>query len=500
MAVCGFCRSTLVREGEALRRIGQSAELFDDFSPLQLGAAGRWQGQAFSLVGRLQMAYAGGVWNEWHALFDTGEHDQRSGWLSEDNGRYVMAFDAPAPADLPALESMQPGQGVAIDARLWQVAAVTLARVGAAQGELPQAPNLADQFTLVELRNAQDEVGTLDYSEPNKPRWSVGRSVALGDLQLSGLRQGEAEKTLSARGAPCPNCGAALQVTLASTQSIVCGQCQAVVDVSQGLGGDLAHYKQGAPQGGGEPLLALGSSGQLALGGPVRAWQVVGYVERCELPEDPEDARVYWHEYLLYAQEVGFSFLVDSEDGWSWATPITGAPVVSGDSARWRDHSYRKLYDYQGQITYVLGEFYWRLSRGQRTANTDYAVGSKRLNREKAGNEVTWSAGQTLESATVAKAFRLPPDRHAALQRDASPLSGGAKNLPVSKTLMVMLVVFFLLVMAVKACSRDGCDNIRNTFGLASNEYQQCLASDRTSGAARSRGGSFGGFSGGGHK
>ena len=46
--MCGFCRSTLVREGEALRRIGESAELFDDHSPLQLGVTGRWQGLAFT--------------------------------------------------------------------------------------------------------------------------------------------------------------------------------------------------------------------------------------------------------------------------------------------------------------------------------------------------------------------------------------------------------------------------------------------------------------------
>ncbi|TAK77063.1 MAG: DUF4178 domain-containing protein, partial [Aquabacterium sp.] len=64
MAVCGFCRSTLVREGEALRRIGQSAELFDDHTPLQLGAAGSWQGAGFVLVGRLQLRYAQGTWNE----------------------------------------------------------------------------------------------------------------------------------------------------------------------------------------------------------------------------------------------------------------------------------------------------------------------------------------------------------------------------------------------------------------------------------------------------
>ena len=44
-AVCSFCRSTLVRDGEALRRIGHSAELFDDHSPLQLGAAGPLPGR-----------------------------------------------------------------------------------------------------------------------------------------------------------------------------------------------------------------------------------------------------------------------------------------------------------------------------------------------------------------------------------------------------------------------------------------------------------------------
>lgn len=115
-AVCSFCRSTLARDGETLRRIGESAELFDDHSPLQLGAAGRYQGAAFTVVGRLQLRYAQGVWNEWHALFDTG----RSGWLSEDNGRYVIAFDVPlAGADVPEPRALQPGVRCLIDGRPW---------------------------------------------------------------------------------------------------------------------------------------------------------------------------------------------------------------------------------------------------------------------------------------------------------------------------------------------------------------------------------------------
>ncbi|HZF80825.1 MAG TPA: hypothetical protein VEZ89_13665, partial [Rubrivivax sp.] len=57
-AVCSFCRSSLVRDGDALRRIGVSGELFDDHSPLQLGARGTRQGVAFTLVGRLQYGYS----------------------------------------------------------------------------------------------------------------------------------------------------------------------------------------------------------------------------------------------------------------------------------------------------------------------------------------------------------------------------------------------------------------------------------------------------------
>ena len=64
--------STVVRAGDALRKIGESAELFDDYSPLQLGAAGKYQGAPFTLVGRLQYRYAEGTWNEWHALFESG--------------------------------------------------------------------------------------------------------------------------------------------------------------------------------------------------------------------------------------------------------------------------------------------------------------------------------------------------------------------------------------------------------------------------------------------
>ena len=494
-AVCSFCRSTLVRDGEALRRIGVSAELFDDHSPLQLGATGTRQGMAFTLVGRLQHGYEGGTWNEWHALFDNG----RSAWLSEDNGAYVIAFDAPRPGDAPAPAGLRAGQRVLADGRAWDVASVVRARLVAAQGELPAPPRLEGEFTVVDLRNSAGEVATLDDIDPARPGWSVGRSVLLAELALQGLKEAS-EKTLGARGVECPNCGTALEVKLASTQSLVCTNCAAVVDISQGVGADLACYQQNnAGVAGAEPRIPLGRSGTLALGGPPAPWQVVGYLERCDIPGPDDDETSFWREYLLYNATAGFAFLVDTDDGWSWVRPITGAPAVRGDTARWDGVDYRRRWDYAARVTWVQGEFYWRVQRDEQARVTDYegsgSAATKRLSREQTAGEVTWSAGETLPAATVADAFGLA---RSALPGDVAPTAFKASGVPRA---LIIFLVLMVAVIVLSQCGDDGCDEVRNTFGAASAEYQQCQRNRASGSGTRTGGGSYGGWSsGGGHK
>ncbi len=474
-AVCSFCKSTVVREGDALRRIGTSAELFDDHSPLQLGAAGKYQGAAFTLVGRLQYRYTEGTWNEWHALFDSG----KSGWLSEDNGRYVIAFDAPLEGTAPAATSLKAGAQVMVAGQGWSVGSVSAAKLIAAQGELPYRPNLDRGFVVSDLRNTRGEVGTLDYGEAGAPRWSIGRTVAISELAMTGLAA-PAEKTLEGRAVECPSCGAALEVKLSTTQSIACHQCHAVVDVSKGVGGDLQHYAQ---QSGAEPLIPLASTGMLTLGKRELSWQVVGYAERCEVP-DGDDEQTFWREYLVYHRTEGFAFIVDAQDGWSWTAPITGVPEGAGNVVKFDGAVYRKLYDYTGMVTYVLGEFYWQVTQNQRTLNTDYqgtgAASARRLNREQTGagdtQEVVWSGGESLAADAVMKAFRLAPDKRAALRRDALPTAFNAASL--------LAKIFFWGFVVVVVLMLFRCGG----------------ASDSGSGY-RTGGGSYGGFSsGGGHK
>jgi hypothetical protein len=328
--------------------------------------------------------------------------------------------------------------------------------------------------------------------------------VALSELALQGLKD-DSEKTLKGQGLPCPNCGAALEVKLASTQSVTCTQCAAVVDVSKGTGADLAHYQQNnSGPSGAEPQLPLGSNGKLALGAKADAldWQIVGFQERCDIPEAGDDETTYWREYLLYNRGAGFAFLVDSEEGWSWVKPITGAPAVRGTQATWQGAAYEQRWRYGAKVTWVQGEFYWRVQQGERAEVTDYegkgANSALRLSREATGSEVTWSAGSTLSADAIAKAFGIKPEATAALQRDAGPVSSG---LGMRKALILFVVIVFIILLVSRCSSSDDCSEVRSTFGDSSTEYKQCLKR-QSSGGVVPGGGSFGGYSsgGGGHK
>ncbi|SEL66282.1 protein of unknown function [Roseateles sp. YR242] len=502
--VCSYCRSTLLREGDALRRIGQSAELFQDYSPLQLGAAGRFAGAGFVVVGRLQMAYADGGWNEWHVLFDANANEPpRSGWLSEDNGAFVMSFEAPLRERAPDPATLHPAGLQMLAGVAWQVASRLSATIAAAEGELPHPPRMESSYWVVDLRSTQGEVATLEYSDPAAPTWSVGRSVRLADLALTGLRQ-DSSATLASKAIPCPNCGASLEPRLENTQSIVCSQCKSVVDISKGAGADLAAYRQST---GGEPQIPLGATGQLALsGGSPKPWQVVGYLERVDLPESDEDEQTFWREYLLFNKTEGFAFLVDTEEGWSVVRPITGAPAnARKDTVTYQDKPFKRRWRYTAKVTYVLGEFYWRVRREERALVSDYewrnGARLELLSSEQTGQEVTWSHGRAVDAAEVQRAFGLPSVGMPALRRDVS------SGFDASSLLVKIVVGIFLLAVLfalLRACSRDDCQDYKDLYGASSTEYQQCKRSSGGSGVIHSGsgGGSYGGYSsgGGGHK
>ena len=466
-AVCGYCQSTVVRSGDVLTRLGKMAELFDDHSPLQLFASGRitldGKEQPFTLIGRLQFKSDAGVWTEWVAFLEDGS----TASLGEDNGAYVFTRKIDPGRELPEASRFRLGATTAINGKSYSVAYSGSAQLVSAQGELPQLPPLGQPFDMVELRSADGEVLSIDYGQ-TPPSVERGRSVLLEDLKLQGLKD-ESAKEEKGRQFNCPHCGAPVQVQLSTTKSLTCGSCNSLIDLNSGVGGELRAAVQDEPV---QPIIPLGTKGQLQ----GVHWQVVGFQHRMGV-EPGDDEHFGWSEYLLYNQKRGFAFLVDSEEGWSMVRPTTGAPqlAASGRSATYLGTTYQLKYHYDAETTYVLGEFYWQVERGQKTSNRDFASAKGLLSMEQSPNEVTWSAGDKLSSDTVAKAFRLE-DKKDVLQRDDPGPFVAAKGMGCGTIILIAVVILILLII-LSDCS-----------GSSGSGY-------------RSSGGSFGGYSSGGsHK
>ncbi|MES2584598.1 MAG: DUF4178 domain-containing protein [Pseudomonadota bacterium] len=470
-AVCGFCQSTVVRQGDVLSRIGKMGELFDDHSPLQLFATGQYQKRHFTLIGRLQYKTAEGTWAEWNAMFDDGT----SGWLAEDNGAYVFTQPNTQQSNMPPADRYVVGKPVGVNGKPFSVASNVSAALISAQGELPKLPPLGQPFDVVELRSATGEVISIDYTG-TPPTVSQGTAVLLDDLALKGLKD-ESSKEEKGRQFNCPHCGAPVTVALSTSKSISCGSCNSVIDLSQGMGGELKSAIQDEPV---QPLIPLGSLGQLQ----GVQWQVVGFQHRMGV-EPGDDEHFGWSEYLLYNQKRGFSFLVDSEEGWSLVRPTTGAPTMTSStasSASYMGTNYALKYSYTAETNYVCGEFYWLVQRGQKTQNKDFASGKRLLSMEQTPTELVWSSGDQLASDVVAKAFKLE-GKEDLLKRDVEPFSA-AKGIGLG-TIMVVVIVTLILLSLLSKCS--SCDP----------KVENCSSSS----GARSSGGSWGGFSGGGgHK
>ncbi len=485
----------VVRQGETLARTGKMAELFDDHSPLQLQASGVWKqgtaSQAFTLVGRLQYKYGEGTWNEWHAVLADGT----SAYLSEDNGAYVFARPFELGAEVPATAQFKVGASTQLGGRPYSVASNQQVMLLSAQGELPRLPQLGRAFAMVELRSqggigsgigsalTAGQVLSIDYSG-TPPSLSIGSSVLLEDLQLTGLKD-ESAKDEKGRAFNCPNCGASVVATLETSQSITCGSCHSIIDLSSGVGGELKHAAQNEPV---RPLIPLGAQGQLQ----GALWQVVGFQHRMgQEPSDP-DEQFGWEEYLLYNRKRGFTFLVDASDGWSLVKPTTGAPVLGqgGKTATYLGQRYLAKESYSAETGFVAGEFYWQVQRGQKTANREFQNGRSLLSMEQSANEVTWSVGSQIDSDAVAKAFKLEGKKDLLLRRDASPSSMSTRA--GCLTVVVVLLVVLLILGLLGRCSSN-CDP--NTQNCSSS------SSGSSSSGSRTSGGSFGGSSGGGgHK
>jgi hypothetical protein len=179
----------LLRTDATLQAVGRVAAVPDDFSPLQLGVGGQFDGQPFNVVGRIRKVWEQGSWNEWCVMFDI----HRFGWLAEAQGDLVMTFERPAsslenaPAPAHAAE-VAPGDTWRIGGRNFTVTDVKRAACQGAEGELAGISSIQGDVLSVDLHGAGLEFATVEFRGDAVSPY-VGRFVEFDDCRFTNLRR-----------------------------------------------------------------------------------------------------------------------------------------------------------------------------------------------------------------------------------------------------------------------------------------------------------------------
>lgn len=438
LVVCEYCQSTLIRQDLELESIGKMATLLEDASPLQLGVEGRFHGGHFAIIGRIQLRYRQGVWNEWFVLFD----NQRTGWLSEASGNFVFTFLTPITRPVPAFAELWVGQKVSLLNQDFNVTNIETATCIAGEGELPFKVGAGYPAPVADLSNAT-HFASLDYSEA-QPLLFLGEEVELAKLGLTGLKPVDTVALAAAavRNFNCPGCGAPLRVHAQGALSVACGGCGVVVDVANANYRILARYHAQTHY---SPRLSLGSHGKFRGAN----YEIIGYLRRrvtiAGLPYE-------WSEYLLYSETHSFRWLSEERGHWNFISPTTRTPKIIPSAAKPRvsflGRNYVHFQHNTARITYVIGEFYWRIAADETARIDDYISPPLMLSREKTDNEVSWSIAEYVPHQEIAAAFKPEhalPEPDGIAPNQPSPHEDNKRR--YGNALMIFLIVLLLIQM-----------------------------------------------------
>lgn len=415
VVICNYCRSAVARTDRGLKDLGKVAELVQTGSPLDVGVRGKWKDQHFELTGRAQLGHEmGGQWDEWYATFSNGW----LGWLAEAQGRFYLTFQYQIPdgVQVPPFDQLQLGQP--INGLPWPtpliVAETGRATAFGAKGEIPYLLTPGDTYFYADLSGTNRSFGTLDYNE-SPPLVFLGQEVTLAELGITTTRAPEREeRRVGAAHVSCPNCAGPLELRAPDkTERVTCPNCNSLLDVNQG---QLQFLKTLEPPSF-QPLIPLGSTGEV----PEGKMTVIGAMQRSVTIEGEQ---YFWSEYLLYNPQIGFRWLVHSDDHWNYVRAIPPGEVSeSAKYANYRGTNYKIFQDAQARVESVLGEFYWKVETGEQVRGIDYVAAPYMLSKEvstvyisdpkdsskqrRATGEINWSLGTYVPVPQIEKAFSV---------------------------------------------------------------------------------------------
>lgn len=241
------------------------------------------------------------------------------------------------------------------------------------------------------------------------------------------------------KGFNCGNCGG--QVSLrAPGQSLTaaCTHCGSVTDLSDENLAIIAKYNGKQKR---KPLIPLGVRGNFE----GRPWEVIGFMVRQAVGYE-----YFWEEYLMFNPRYGFRWLLNQEGHWSLTEPLVEIPVTRGSAYCKHEGQEYKIYSRGvARVTYVFGEFYWQVKRGEQVKTVDYVASPHMLSLEQDDQGSNWTRSRYLKPSELRAAFdvklKLPRPRGLA-PHQPNPYQQQAKQMFLIGLLATLVLIIGLVM------------------------------------------------------
>lgn len=401
-AVCAFCDSLIIRSDSGFEDLGKVAELQPDDSPLQVGTEGVYKKQNFQIVGRIQLSYEDGYWNEWHIILSDGS----SGWIGEAMGEYFVSFQVDV-RKFPKSSELKTGTSLHLEGTNFAVTGRTLNEISSYEGELPFIVKNPKKHPAFDLRSTTRVAATIEYSE-SPPLLFVGEYVPFDELKFRGLRSADdppdpskgqrIPATSSAvENFNCPSCGAPHTVSGGfSSKMLVCEFCGSAVDITTSNLRVLWQEKKSRALLQQGTAIKLGAQATL----PEGVFTCIGLLKKSVVYEG---VKYPWTEYLLHNFTYGYRWLVESNGHFTLMENMpevpaqrNGKPVAepSADLVRYQGSYYRHFQTSKPRVDALAGEFYWRVRVGDIATNYDYVYPPYTISAEDSEYGLVWVKGE----------------------------------------------------------------------------------------------------------
>lgn len=421
MSVCSYCQTTVIREGDEIKSQGKQSLVIEDYSPLQLGSSGNYDNRTFVLVGRIQLEYDEGIWNEWYLQFDDGN----TGWLSESLGQYSLTFDKGEQPNLPSYHQLQIGNTVLFTNTDYSITDKRSATAIAGEGELPFIMGKGWQTWGIDARYKRQFI-TLDYAEngvEGAPIIYQGSAVTLDNLNMQLLKD---DRQLNDNGKvnnnnqtiaklDCPNCGSPVPYIAGATNCLLCPACHSEIELTEKTAQLVQLHSMMQKQ---KTSLQLGDKARINAAEliSVSEWDTsletntdtnnrsYDYVVIGIMRLQEGETNEVWIEYLLYSFTDGFLWLEETNDGWRIARVLNELPT--GNGKQWISYKNKKWYrkydeDYLSQVVYAIGAFNWQVKINDVMTVRDFSKGQQIICQEKNKNEMTYTISSPITLDTI---------------------------------------------------------------------------------------------------